>query len=319
MSNKRNHYIPRFYLTGFVDPRNKPYIWLYEKDNLDIRKSTAGNIAVRKKYYSFLAPEGGQDSEIFEDVLAKIEGRAAPVFRVIGQRQSLSDQERIILAIFLAFIMVRVPNYRENVERATADFMKRMNEILASNPEGFKSMIEKFQEDTGNRIGMPVEELREFFLGDDYSVKVDSQFSLDIMPLMAEKLSLILYRMDWLFGEATDKHKFLTCDNPVFYCDPKRSSRSLSGTGLFNEDVEVTFPVSRDIVFIGTWKKASSYRKLDNSLVKEINRRTVVSALRFVFSSQYSEGIHRLVQKHQDSAPTMRVNRIGPYIIGRME
>ena len=87
-----------------------------------------------------------------------------------------------------------------------------MNEILASHPERFKSMIEKFQEDTGNRIGMLVEELREFFLGDDYSVKVDSQFSLDIMPLMAEKLSLILYRMDWLFGEATDKHKFLTCD-----------------------------------------------------------------------------------------------------------
>ena len=123
MSKKRAHYIPRFYLTGFVDPRNKPYLWLCEKGNLDIRKSTAANIAVRKKYYSFLMPEGEQDLEIFEDVLAKIEGRAAPVFRVIGQRQSLSDQERVIFAIFLAFIMVRVPNYRENVERATADFM----------------------------------------------------------------------------------------------------------------------------------------------------------------------------------------------------
>lgn len=319
MSKKRSHYISRFYLAGFIDPHNKPYVWMYEKGNPTVRKSTAANIAVRRGYYTLLSPEGNKDSEIFENILAKIENKLAPIFRRIGQHQNLSDQERILFAIFLAFTMVRVPNYRENIERATAEFMKRMNEILASHPEGFKSMIKKFEEDTGNKIGMPVEELRKFFLGDDYSVKIDSQFSLDMMPLMAGKLASILYRMNWVFGEATDEYKFLTSDNPVFYCDPTRSSRSLCGAGLLNEDAEVTFPVSKELVFIGTWKKALGYRKLNNSLAKEINHRTVISALRFVFSSQYSKPVHRLVQKHKDSAPKMKVERIGPYIVGRME
>ncbi|GFP43024.1 hypothetical protein HKBW3C_02156, partial [Candidatus Hakubella thermalkaliphila] len=129
---KRHHYIPRFYLDGFVDPHNEPYIWVYQKGNPNIIKSTAENIAVEKHYYSFTTPEGSKDSATFENVLAEIEGQAAPIFQKIKNHESLDEQERSLFAIFLAFIMTRVPNYRENVERATAELIKKLSMRWAS-------------------------------------------------------------------------------------------------------------------------------------------------------------------------------------------
>jgi hypothetical protein len=71
---KRHHYIPRFYLEGFVDPLNKPYIWVYEKGNPNIIKATAENVAVRKHYYSFVTAGGNEDS--FEDIFGIVSGIA---------------------------------------------------------------------------------------------------------------------------------------------------------------------------------------------------------------------------------------------------
>jgi len=154
---KRHHYVPRFYLKGFIDPDNRPYIWIYEKGNPIMRKETAKNIAFEKDYYSFTTPEGEKDSETFENILATIERMVAPTFRKIKSHQSLKDQKRSSFAVFLAFSMTRVPSFRENIERAMAEFMKKMNMILASNPQGFRSMIEKFEKDRGSEIGMSVE------------------------------------------------------------------------------------------------------------------------------------------------------------------
>ena len=58
MSKKiRHHILPIFYLTGFIDPRTPPFIWLYEKGEPLIQKRSPKNIAVRKHYHSFVTTE----------------------------------------------------------------------------------------------------------------------------------------------------------------------------------------------------------------------------------------------------------------------
>lgn len=312
---KRHHYIPRFYLDGFVDPHNKPYIWVYEKGSPNIIKATARNIAIQKNYYSVATSEGEKDSEVFENALAELEGRAAPIFQKIRNHESLNGQERSLFSIFLAFTMTRVPSHRENIEKATGEFMKKMSIILASNPAGFKSMIEKFERDRGNKIGMSVEELRKFMLEGQYDITTDPQFSLGMIPMMAKSLIPIFYKMDWAFLEATDDYKFVTSDNPLSYFDPTHDPRSFYGVGLLSRNIEVTFPISKDLLFFGTWGKFKGYKKLNNKLVKEMNGRTVISALRFVFAPQYSDGLNRFVQKYKDSSPRIKVDSIGDYII----
>lgn len=154
---KRHHYIPRFYLNGFINPHDKPYIWVYEKGNSSIIKVTAENIAVQKHYYSFRTSSGNIDSETFENALAEIEGKVAPTFQKIKNHEILNDQERSSFAIFIAFIVTRVPNYRENIERVAGELIKKIGMLSASHPMNVKSMVEELERDTGNKIGMPVE------------------------------------------------------------------------------------------------------------------------------------------------------------------
>jgi hypothetical protein len=110
---KRHHYIPCFYLNGFIDPANEPFIWVYQKGESQIIKATAANIALEKHYYSFTTPTGAKDSETFENALSEIEGKAAPLIEKIKKHQTLDNDDRAIFAAFLALMMTRVPNYRK--------------------------------------------------------------------------------------------------------------------------------------------------------------------------------------------------------------
>ena len=60
-------------MDGFIDPHNKPYIWIYKKGNEDIIKATSTDIAVEKHYFSYRTPNGSRDSNTLENALEKIE------------------------------------------------------------------------------------------------------------------------------------------------------------------------------------------------------------------------------------------------------
>jgi hypothetical protein len=304
---KRHHYIPRFYLDGFIDPRNKPYIWVYEKGKNAIRKSKSDKIAFQKRYYSISTTEGKRDSETIENFLAEIEQSAALVFKKIEGRESLNEEEKGTFSYFLAFMITRVPAYRDNVERVTEKLLKKTNINLASDPRGFKAMIEAYERDTGEKIGMPVEELRQFTLdGRRYDISVDPQYSLQAM-MIAKDIVPFLYNMSWAFFEASDDYKFVTSDNPLFYDDPNHDLESVYGVSLLNRNVEVSFPMSKELLFLGTWQDYKGFIRGNNAIVKDLNRRTVLSASRFVFASQKSDILNKFVQKYIDKGPRLEL------------
>lgn len=314
---KRTHYIPRFYLSGFVDPLNDPYLWIYDKQSTDVRKAGARDIAIQKRYYSFTTSTGKTDSESFEDAFAQLEGDTATVFKSISNMKSLDPKKRIIFATFLALMAVRVPSFRTNAEKAVEEILENIGRKIASNQKTFQSWIQRFKGETGTNIEMSLDTLRELFLQDNWKVKVDPQISLQMIPEIAESIARIFYDMNWCFLRAPGNHKFITSDNPVFHLDPKRPLGLLHGMGILDRNIEVTFPVSRDQVFLGTWNGSKGYGTIDSPGVKAINRRMVIMALRFVFASQYSKGLCSLVQKHKNVGMRLRVSSIGPYIVAQ--
>jgi hypothetical protein len=303
---KRHHYLPEFYLEGFIDPRNKPYLWVYEKGDPKIKKVSAKDIAVQKHYYSFITQEGQRDSETFENFLAFIENNAAPVFSKIRRQEILSEEERSRVAIFLSSLLTRVPNFRESIEVSAAEVIKRINVKLASNKETFKSMIRTFEKETGNKLNSSLEDLRDFILSGKYKIKVEPQFSL-LMMTMINDFGPILHKMNWTIL-ISDGHRFVTSDNPLFYDDPTHDPRSPYGVGLLNKHMILTFPIAKELALLATWNKGKlSYSKCTNKFVRGVNHRTIHSALKFVFSSEVSEGLNSLVQNHKESSPRLRL------------
>jgi len=299
---RRHHYLPEFYLRGFVDPDNEPYLWIYEKGDTEIRKASPKDAAVLRNYYSFTTPEGEKDSETFEDFLAEIETQVAPILQKIQAEESLEQAERQWFALFVALIMTRVPNWRENSEKGFAQVIKKCNKVWAAHDEGFRTWVAGFETSTGKKINTSIEELQKTFLEERYDLKVNPQLSLDFI-LLAVKLSPVFYDMTWSFLKATDDYKFVTSDNPIHRRTSTPGPPPFAGVGLLNKNVELTLPISKDLAFLGSWKDVKGYVQLNNQMVREITRRTVLSASRFVFAPLRSQALNRLVQKCKDTAP----------------
>ncbi|OGL47633.1 MAG: hypothetical protein A2149_09125 [Candidatus Schekmanbacteria bacterium RBG_16_38_11] len=305
---KRHHYIPKFYVEGFIDPQNKPFLWIYEKGRSNIIKASAKDIAVEKHYFSFLDSQGKRDSETLENALAEIEGKVASVFRKIFEEETLTEENRAFFASFLALMMTRVPNFRNNISIMLKSLIKKMSLTLASHKNGFEGAIKRFERDTGNKIDMPIEDLRQFLLDENrYEIKSNPQFSVAMALSNLDKLTQVFFDMKWSFIKATDDYKFLSGDNPLYYYDPTHDPRSFFGVGLLNKNIEVTLPLSRDVALFASWQGKSRYFQGINTHVKSINKRTILAASRFVFASLKSDIINKLVQKCVESAPIMRV------------
>lgn len=297
---KRHHYVPRFYLEGFIDPKNKPYIWIYEKGKQYIKKATAKDIAVEKHYYSFITETGTKDSETFEDAFAELETKSAPILQNIKSGEAINDQEKQTLSYFIAYTMTRVPNYRKNIESIGGKLIKKSMKMIVSDKEVFKNKVNKLEKERGEKFKHTVEDYIEAIQKDLIDVKVHPGFSLGMIGI-AKELAPIFYKMDWAFLKATDEYDFLTSDNPLYYFDPTYSPKTFDGIGLLHNNIEVYFPISRNIMLIGTWKNFKGYHQLKNKHVRDINKRTVIFALRFIFSSKKSQRISVLVQKYKDT------------------
>ncbi|MEK6691067.1 MAG: DUF4238 domain-containing protein [Nitrospirota bacterium] len=308
MPKKRHHYIPEFYLKGFIDSKNEPNIWVYDKDDGKVIKATARNIAVEKHYFSFINESGERDSETIENLMAGIESETAKVLNKIKSCTDLTGDDKLIFTGFIACMMIRVPNFRQNTENAVSEMMKKMNIIWASHRKGFEASVKKMEEETRKEIGIPIEELRQFALKGEYDIKISPQFSLALILGQFESLHEIFFNMRWAFLKATEEYKFLSGDNPLFYNDPTHDPTSFYGVGLANKNIEVTFPVSKDIAAYGSWKGPEGYIQAKNNTVRTINRRTVSAALKFVFSSEKSDTLKRFVTKYKGSSPKLLIS-----------
>lgn len=297
---KRHHYIPVFYLRGFA--HKDSCLWVYDKDGKGMFESSPEGIAYEKHYFSFITPHGEKDSETVENMMMNLESEFAKTVTKILNCEELFVKDRITFALFVSSMMVRVPNMRDNIRKSTAEMIKHISVFMASHKENFERMMGRYEKDTGNKVGMSLEEFRQWMLNpDNYTVDVDPQYAIGMALSLLEGFAKVLFQMRWAFINATDDYKYMTSDNPLNYIDPTHNPRSFYGVGLANKNIEVSLPLSRNVCAFGSWKYREGYIQGTNQHVKHLNRMTVAASVKFVFADKKSDDIDKFVKKHKGS------------------
>src|ERR1700736_6870760 len=110
MPAQLHHFVPRFHLKQFVDAsQERELIWAYERGKAKPGLRSVDHVAAQKDYYAGKA-EDGKKLQTVEEILAQVEGGAAPViggFRN-GERR-VSDEDRMTFSVFLSFGTMRTP------------------------------------------------------------------------------------------------------------------------------------------------------------------------------------------------------------------
>jgi hypothetical protein len=106
---------------------------------------------------------------------------------------------------------------------------------------------------------------------------------------------------------------FITSDNPlVREVDPGTRHPFYGDRGLLNETVEVTFPLSRELLLLMSWNTAPRKEALDRKAVDLANRARAAHSDRYLYAHIRHNYVQKLAAEFKDSRPTMTTQGFGP-------
>ncbi len=312
MANENQHFVPQGYLRLFTIEGQRSLIWEYNKETGRIFKKpkSVARICSRPGYYGVKDADGQIDENTVEDFFSKIEDRAIRIIRKIkvlphGKCVGLSDENREILSLYLALQMLRVPNFRDGIE----EMFKRTVEIELN-------QIVAGQREAGDLPEFVTDE----FLG-DLNVVMEPWVSLDAVFKISEQLAGSIENKTWGFLTSADGEFFVASDNPIYY---QQSSSIEDGKqyhiGPAHPMSELIVALRKDLALkiepkYGPEEHAKydlCFSKLDKETTRAVNERTIVSAMKYIYSCEKTDDLLELVRKHQASCLKLSVQSPRP-------
>ena len=287
----KQHYVPRFYLNYFCDDRiqNGKYLWRYKCGKSQAIKSATKRIASIPDYYTI------SESDIIETkVLKPVEDRAALRLQDIQKCQfDFSDDEmKGDVAIFLSFLFMRVPAFRDMATGAVSRLTQMRLHNMARDRDRFLNLTERVTEETGTEIPNP-DELRDLILSGDYEVSPTNASHVKMMMDQALKNFQILMKMNWQCFVPLRGGRFITSDRPAAIFNPMLQGTG-RGAGLLQKHAEIFFPVSPSKGLCLSWNAGSDFIKITPDYVHEFNKRTLSLCYREVYASREDRRIGNL-------------------------
>ena len=146
-------------------------------------------------------------------------------------------------------------------------------------------------------------------------IKIDIERFVSLEPMinMAREGSARLLEKVWHFAAPANGMTFVTSDNPVYFQAPEEFREEVGPyLGPMHPLSEVTLPLRKDLLLIfspSAKRTPSQYNllnctslQLDKVDTNNINKRTTLAAARYVYSSEKSEELARMVGKFKGSS-----------------
>ncbi len=268
-------------------------LWVYERFKPK-RASKPKREAHRPNYYTH--DEQGTRDETAEDVLKKIESMAGPIItKLANPKYELTPENANHLIIFVAFMFVRVPSWREYLDKAFAAKMKDDQLKRAKDKAQFHQSCAEMELSTGRPLGMDPEKLRQYILKGAYEIEQTSEaFNLGsmfdtgliVMDQLRDYGYEVLYAPQGKF--------FLTSDSPVYTIQPDGKGQANVGVGFGWPNVEVFFPLNKRACL--RMKRGLEPKRVfvDEHIFDQINNLIMATASQYLYSSENYRRISRL-------------------------
>lgn len=290
---RKHHYLPQFYLEGFkISPQKgkKPHIWQIEKGgNQKHYSPSIKDTGCIKDFHTLDHNDHEPDHKTIETQLSKIEGEQSELVHYITDNKNIDSSRIGELAEFISFMRHRVPTFALHVEtshrKIVLDSFKIMHQagMFGTLPDELRKTFETNGIDNGLNITISnwkiVQQMLQTGLSSE-NINILSQFNYQIY-----------------YTENLDT--FVTCDNPVALYHPNYDDIKPYGVGLGIKGVEVTFPLSSNILIAAGFHLKPGVYLVNHDQLYEFNRRTIIMSENYVFSSQVSDESIKQIANYQ--------------------
>lgn len=289
MSNPKNHhFLPQAYLRSFtIAESKKSQLHVFDLRQSKHFISSTRNVGSKSNFNRIERP--GIDPNKLEKDLAKIEGLIATSLKNVCEKKSISDVSDLAAIINLISILAaRNPRTRNTMSRIVSDVVRSTSKLMVATEDRWKSITSKADEINGKNPGDRIEyqEIKEFIESDEYKIAVNQNFTIEMEMKLIDPILKTCAARNWCLLQANVADGgFITADHPVCLIDISGRPPSIYGVGFGMTKTAVIFPVSDELVLLGTFEDPGPSRKLDIFGVSEINAIVINFCERQIISS----------------------------------
>lgn len=307
---KKQHYVPRAYLSAWTDPTTPPgqtpYIWVFDKEGGSGKRKSPEKTFTETDIYTIPMPDGSRDLRL-EDGLQHLEQGIGTLRRdFLEERKQLPAARHVKLMAFLSALQARTPAFRQHHRNEYQKLLKLGEEIMAQmatkTPEERRRIAAHSLPTASDTPSMTMEQVREITARPIQALLPG--FLRAEVPILTQMQSTILC--------TTGNAEFITSDAPVSRFDPEAHKRPVmfQSPGLAFPTVEIVMPLSPRMALLVHHARPMSrgikpivYRDIGEAIVEEVNRRTRAFAHQHIVTSRdqfKSEWLGLTYEAHED-------------------
>lgn len=288
---RNQHTASKFYLRLCMPDVGQKVLQRYDRTDRTWQVKSPSAATVEDFFYSTRNNDGTWNHKVEQD-LGDLERRVAPIFKQLVDGHTLDRSDRGYVAYFIAVQIFRVQYIREFVAAENRKFAT-VDGAIAFLDQGRQVLRRDLNKKQLDELSQQVRER-----GEGFNVS-DKFYTGDILQ-RAKKHGHTIGDMTWTVCHAPSRSFFITSDNPAFVRSPSRL-RAPSIMGLARSDlgVELGFPLSKHSFLVASWKRLPRTHQgsVSRERTHELNRRTVLSATRYIYAPERSDDVERLIQE----------------------
>lgn len=245
---KKQHYVPRFYLTGFTE---KSLVARLDRRSGKVTSPTPEGTGYILNFYTFKDRQDRRRYDI-EAMFGRYEAKAAPIILKMAAGARISLAEREDMAAFVAFAALRTPSAIDEAKAAHVGSVKAQVKTHLSDEWRAFQWLRKMHGGTvdENKLRQDAAGVSEMVCNDLYDMEVDHFFALGKSLRNFEAVATALYKRDWVVLHAPlGSQGFLTSDHPVVLTTRSSALRT-APLGYGSAHAQVLFPLTNSAALV---------------------------------------------------------------------